>query len=217
MLDNTMDTLRILADETDGRAIVNTNDLDNGLRQIVRDSSAYYLLGYTSTLAQPDGRFHKINVRVKRPGVQVRARPGYLALNAVEAERATAPKKAGPPAAVTEALGTLAATSRRSLIRSWIGMSPGTDGKTKISFVWNPNPAVPGVRAAERRRACQLVAGGANSDLYHRGRSAAGSRRVRGASGADRSRDRRRGRMPRKCSIARRGRSSFRASASASR
>ena len=50
MLDNTMDTLRILADETDGRAIVNTNDLDKGLKQIVRDTSAYYLLGYTSAV-----------------------------------------------------------------------------------------------------------------------------------------------------------------------
>ncbi len=89
MLESTIDTLRILADETDGRAIVNSNDLDRGLRQIVRDSSAYYLLGYTSTLSQPDGKFHKINVRVKRPGLQLRARPGYLAMTAVEAERAT--------------------------------------------------------------------------------------------------------------------------------
>ncbi len=38
------------------------------------------------------------------------------------------------------------AQQRRNPIRSWIGMSPGTDGKTKISFVWNPTPAVPGVR-----------------------------------------------------------------------
>ena len=95
MLENTMDTLRILADETDGRAIVNSNDLDKGLRQIVRDSSAYYLLGYTSTLSQPDGKFHKINVRVKRPGLQLRARPGYLAMTAVEAERATANDEEG--------------------------------------------------------------------------------------------------------------------------
>ncbi len=50
------------------------------MRQIIRDSSAYYLLGYTSSLNQPDGKFHKINVRVKRPGLEVRARPGYLAL-----------------------------------------------------------------------------------------------------------------------------------------
>ena len=104
MLETTMDSLRILADETDGRAIVNSNDLDTGLRQIIRDSSAYYLLGYTSTLNQPDGKFHKINVRLKRPGLQVRARPGYLAMTATEAERALTPKKPGPPPAVTEAL-----------------------------------------------------------------------------------------------------------------
>ena len=77
MLENTMDTLRILADETDGRAIVNTNDLEKGLRQIVRDSSADHLLGYTSTLSQPDGRFHKINVRETCQALQLRARPGY--------------------------------------------------------------------------------------------------------------------------------------------
>jgi VWFA-related protein len=176
MLENTIDTLRILAEETDGRAIVNTNDLDRGLRQIVRDSSAYYLLGYTSTLEKPDGKFHKINVRVKRQGLQVRARPGYLALNAVEAERATSTmKKTGPPAAVTEALATLAATTRRSLIQSWVGMSPGTNGKTRVSFVWIPTPGRPGVRTETPARVA-LVAGGANSDLYHRGRSPAPGR-----------------------------------------
>ena len=167
MLESTMDTLRLLADETDGRAILNTNDMDRGLKQIVRDSSAYYLLGYTSSLAQPDGRFHKIQVRVKRPGVQVRARPGYLALNAVEAERAVAPKRPGPPAAITEALGALAATSKRSPIRSWVGMSPGANGKTKVSFLWTPASAVPGVRR-ETPATVALVAGGANSDLYYR-------------------------------------------------
>jgi hypothetical protein len=176
MLESTMDTLRILADETDGRAIVNSNDLERGLRQIVRDSSAYYLLGYTSTLSQPDGKFHKINVRVKRPGLQLRARPGYLAMSAVEAERATATtKRTGPPAAVTEALGTLAVSTRRSLIRSWVGMAPGTNGKTKITFLWDPTPAVPGVRRETAARV-SLIAGGANSDLYYRGKALAPGR-----------------------------------------
>ena len=168
MLENTMDTLRILADETDGRAILNTNDLDKGMRQIVRDSSAYYLLGYSSAVTT-DGKFHKLNVRVKRPGVQVRARPGYLALSATEVERALAPKKAGPPPAITEALGTLAMTTqqRRNFIRSWVGMSPGKDGKTKISFVWNPMPVVPGMRRETAARV-SLLAGGANSELHFR-------------------------------------------------
>ncbi|HUP40062.1 MAG TPA: VWA domain-containing protein [Vicinamibacterales bacterium] len=176
MLDNTMDTLRILADETDGRALVNTNDMDKGLKQIVRDTSAYYLIGYTSAV-QTDGKFHKINVRLKRPGLQVRARPGYLALSPAEAERSLAPKKPGPPQAVAEALGTLAATAqqRRNLIRSWVGMSPGAGGKTKISFVWNPSPAVSGVRG-ERAASVSLLAGGANSELHFRRKAIAPGR-----------------------------------------
>ena len=171
MLDSTMDTLRVLSDETDGRAIVNSNDLDRGLRQIVRDSSAYYLLGYTSAVTT-DGKFHKINVRLKRPGLQVRARPGYVALSAAEVERALAPKKPGPPPAITEALGTLAVTAqqRRNPIRSWIGLSPGADGRTKISFVWNPTPAVPGTRR-EIAASVSLLAGSANSDLLYRNKA----------------------------------------------
>ena len=112
MLNTTIDTLRVLSDETDGRAIVNSNDLDRGLKQIIRDTSAYYLLGYTSAVTT-DGKFHKINVRVKRPGLQVRARPGYMAMSATEVERALAPKKAGPPPAITEALGTLAVSAQQ--------------------------------------------------------------------------------------------------------
>ena len=168
MLDSTMDTLRVLSDETDGRAIVNSNDLDRGLRQIVRDTSAYYLLGYTSAVTT-DGKFHRLNVRVKRSGLQVRARSGYMALSAAEVERAIAPKKPGPPPAITEALGTLAigAQQRRNLIRSWVGMSPGTDGKTKISFVWDPAPVTPGVRR-ETATSVSLLAGGANSELHYR-------------------------------------------------
>ena len=171
MLDSTIDTLRVLADETDGRAIVNSNDLDRGLRQIVRDSSAYYLLGYTSAVTT-DGKFHKINVRVKRPGLQVRARPGYVALSATEVERALAPKRPGPPPAITEALGTLAvsAQQRRNPIRSWLGMSPGADGKTKISFVWSVAPPVPGTRR-ETPASVSLLAGSANSDLYYRNKA----------------------------------------------
>ena len=169
VLDNSMDTLRILASETDGRAIVNQNDLTPGLNQIVRDSSAYYLLGYTTTQNAADGKFHQINVRVKRPNIQVRARKGYLALTAAEAVQATAPPKPGPPKAVTDALGTLAVTNRRSVIRTWIGMSPGSNGKTKVSFVWEPMPAQPGVRTETPARV-SLVAGSANSDLYFRGK-----------------------------------------------
>ena len=64
-----IDSLRTLAEATDGLAIVNSNDLAGGLKRVVDDLSSYYLLGYYST-GKLDGKFHSISVRVKRPGVR---------------------------------------------------------------------------------------------------------------------------------------------------
>ena len=162
------DTLRILADETDGRAIVDRNDLEVGLRQVTRDSSAYYLIGYNSSQAPADGRFHKIDVRVKRPSVEIRARKGYWALSAEETARAVAPKSEPPPA-VTRALGSLAEPGKGGrAIRTWIGMARGEQGKTRVTFVWEPTPAVPGVRRDEAVRVSLLAAGQQGS--YFRGK-----------------------------------------------
>ncbi len=81
------DSLRTLATATDGVPILGTDTATN-LRRISDDLSSYYLLGYNSTNSKFDGKFRKITVRVKRPGVTVRARPGYN--GPTEAERATA-------------------------------------------------------------------------------------------------------------------------------
>jgi len=91
MLRGRLESLRTLAEATDGIAIVNSNNLDAGFKRVVADLSSYYLLGYYST-GKLDGRFHSISVRVKRPGVQVRARRGYLAATprAINAAAATA-------------------------------------------------------------------------------------------------------------------------------
>ena len=67
------DSLRTMADATDGLAVVQTGNLSAGMQRIVEDLSSYYLLGYYST-RELDGKFHKLTVRVKRPGVRVRAR-----------------------------------------------------------------------------------------------------------------------------------------------
>jgi VWFA-related protein len=145
-LNRSLDTLRTLALDSDGRAIVNRNDLTLAMKQIVMDTSAYYLLGYNSTFVEPDGKFHEIRVRVKRPGVQVRARKGYWAMTAVDAARREAilNPKPGPPKAVETAIAAISQPSRLRVIRSWIGTERGADGKTKVSFVWEAMPRAPG-------------------------------------------------------------------------
>lgn len=97
-LDRTLtrvDSLKTLADATDGLAVVNTNDMAGGARRIANDLSTYYLLGYQSTNTRLDGRWRAITVRVKTPGIQVRARKGYRALT--EAELALLRRGEAPP------------------------------------------------------------------------------------------------------------------------
>jgi VWFA-related protein len=173
-LSSTMDTLRTLAIESDGRAIVNRNDLTLAMKQIVRDTSAYYLLGYNSTLAPTDGKFHEIKVRVKRPGVQVRARRGYWAVSREDVARMTAiaNPKPGPPKAVESALAAINQPSRIRVIRTWIGTDRGTDGRTKVSFVWEPMPKSPGdtVRNSQTAARVAVTAVAPDGSPYFRGR-----------------------------------------------
>jgi VWFA-related protein len=175
-LNATMDTLRTLAVETDGRAIVNRNDLATGMKQIVRDVSAYYLLGYNSAQAKADGKFHEIKVRVKRPGVQVRARKGYWALTHEEMAMSTAAPKPSAPPAVTAALANVAnssVVSRSRSIRTWIGTSRGENGKTRVTLVWEPIPRRPGdppVAEGQQPARVAVTAVGSEGAPYFRGR-----------------------------------------------
>ena len=167
-LRQTQDTLRILAAETDGRAIVNRNDLAKAMKQIVTDSSAYYLLGYNSTQAPQDGKFHEIKVRVKRSGTDVRARKGYWALTVAETARASAPAKPGPPPAVSRALSSISEPSRGRFVRTWVGTTRGPEGRTRVTFVWEALPGTPGVRR-ESPTSVSLVAASPEGATFFRG------------------------------------------------
>ena len=57
------------------------NNLGRAMDVIASHAGTYYVLGYHSSNAKFDGKFRLIEVRVKRPGVSVRARHGYLALD----------------------------------------------------------------------------------------------------------------------------------------
>jgi VWFA-related protein len=75
-----IDTLRLMADRTGGKAFYGTNNIAGAIRHAIDDSRLTYTLGYYPEHGKWDGSFHEIKVRVKSPGAQVRARTGYFAL-----------------------------------------------------------------------------------------------------------------------------------------
>jgi VWFA-related protein len=156
-LNQTLDSLRVLADNTDGRAIVNRNDIAVGMKQIVRDASGYYLLGYNSTQAPTDGRFHEIKVKVTRKGLDVRARKGYYAYTAEDAKRATAAPTADAPPAITAALNSIAEPTRGRAARFWIGTAKGANGP-RVTFAWEPTKMEgPGAAASADSAAARVM------------------------------------------------------------
>jgi VWFA-related protein len=137
LLTDEVDTLRTIADQTGGRAIVGSNDPKPVLQQMLRDTSGYYLLSYTSTEKPRDGKFHAIAVHVvNRKDVDLRARKGYYAYSADEVAKATAPPKPRPPAAVTEALDSVEEPGRDHPFRVWAGATKGPDGKAIVTMAW---------------------------------------------------------------------------------
>ena len=76
--DTNADAPNSLAVDTGGYVIRNENDFGRAFTEIDRDTSSYYIVGFRTT-RPPDGKYHPIAVRVKRSGVAVRARKGYVA------------------------------------------------------------------------------------------------------------------------------------------
>lgn len=131
------DSLRTMAEVTDGLAVVQAGDLSAGMRRIVEDLSSYYLLGYYTT-GELDGKFHRLTVRVKRPGVRVRARTGYLAATRGDLERARAAAVAGAKPvdlrlkAVEQSLSTLGIFSRERPLRVKVATGYLPSGTARI-------------------------------------------------------------------------------------
>ena len=154
--------LRFLADDTDGTAIINTNNIDGMLKRVVDDLSSYYLMGYYTTNTKLDGKFRSISVRLKRPGVTVRARKGYRGYTESEVARGTAASTPPPEASapVTAALTPVVSFNARAQLRirasSWAHASQG--GATEGAF-WVVGELDPQVRKQA------AWAGGAQADV----------------------------------------------------
>ena len=100
------DSLRSISGETGGFAAVNSNDFGGAFGRIIQDNSSYYVLGYYSNDSRRDGQFRTVNVRVKDPKLQVRARKGYVA------------PKGRPPAGTPPPPGIAASIAMREALDS---------------------------------------------------------------------------------------------------
>jgi VWFA-related protein len=136
------DSLRMMADQTDGVAVLNTNAVGPAMQRVFADVGSYYLMSYYSTNTKLDGRFRRISVRVKREGLEIRSRPGYLAPTESEARAAGVelPDRTGrltptPPASVTRALDQLAPARGNLPVRI---QAAGSVGKVRATVELDP-------------------------------------------------------------------------------
>ncbi|HXW06399.1 MAG TPA: VWA domain-containing protein [Vicinamibacterales bacterium] len=95
---DSQDHLRSIAEGTGGFAVLDTNAPELGVDRLIAENGAYYLIAYYSPAPPDDGKRHRIRVRVRRPGVHVRAREGYVS-----------PRKAGARPAPSAPLDALIA------------------------------------------------------------------------------------------------------------
>ena len=97
-----------LAELTGGFALVGSNNYQAAFERIIKENSTYYVLGFDSALEERDGRYVSVQVRVKRPGLQVRSTAGYVAPSTAP----VAPKRpATVLAAVWDAVANAVTTS----------------------------------------------------------------------------------------------------------
>jgi hypothetical protein len=101
----------------------------------------------------------------------VRYRKGYWAYTAEEAARAKEPPKAGPPPAIANALSSIVEPTKTGhAARFWTGTDRSADGKTRLTFVWEPLVSGEGARASEVPARVMLTAVTAEGRPVFRGR-----------------------------------------------
>src|SRR5262245_53582810 len=133
------DILHSLADQTGGRQFTN-NYPAASLREVVKNASAFYLLGYASAKNPADGKFHKISVHVKRSNVDVKSRTGYFAPSTAEMEiaRKKAAEATAPPE-ISNALAKIVDAPHIPVAGDlWAGAAPGPAGVPRVTVVWTP-------------------------------------------------------------------------------
>jgi VWFA-related protein len=162
--------LSVLADDTDGARFSPSSGasgagIEAGLRHMVADASAYYLLTYRSSRNR-DGMFHAVEVSVKAKGIRLRSRKGFWAPSPDEIQRANLLAHANDP---RPSIPLRPAARTSPMIRPWFGLARGANGNTRVTFVWEPAGAVPGDRRVRTPARVEFKALGANGTTVFEG------------------------------------------------
>jgi len=170
-----VESMQTIAENTDGLALVKTNDIAGGMKRIVDDVSAYYLLTYYSTNTRNDGRYRRIEVSAKQPGLLVRARRGYQAPTEAALAAADRPATASPGAAgpTVEAVPVEAVFGPLSRLRPGAesfsyGVARATEMLVSIELASSQILNGPFEQGADVRVAATAVAGGAPTEVLGR-------------------------------------------------
>jgi VWFA-related protein len=120
--------LRAVAEQTGGAYHAGVASFPDGMTRLFRELDSHYVLSYHSPHGD-DGRFHAVQITLKRPDALVRARAGYVAPLAIDLRAASMPS------------ATPARALRRSpLIQSWSGFTKAADGGARLTLTWQPAP-----------------------------------------------------------------------------
>ena len=125
-----------LAADTGGLTIRGT-DLDRGLARLSAESRVFYLLGYAPSEQGREGRFRKIKVSVRRPGVSVRARNGYYP-GPAPAEKAASD---APPPEVRQALDAVDDARALPLRMATYALGNAGEGRVNVLLAAEVDPA----------------------------------------------------------------------------
>jgi len=124
--------LRSLTTESGGRLFAGPGERDAGFTRMMNDLDAHYVLSYRASHGN-DGRFHLLQVGVKRADAQVRSRTGYVAPISETMRAALAPPSSAP----------MRVLRRSPLIQSWSGITPTEAGRALVMVTWVPSAPYP--------------------------------------------------------------------------
>ena len=140
-------TLRALSEETGGFSVVDSNEFGLAFDQIVVENSGYYLLGYNAPREAPDGERHRIDVRVTRPNLVVRARRSYLARSGAASD---APEVGAIPTDLAKLLVAPLPESGLTMAVS-AAVFRGVDDLASVVVVVEAQPWIGGLLTSQRR------------------------------------------------------------------